>query len=209
MKEDWHNLRYGIEGAFNYLRITEDSNSGYNTSATTENYLFGGIPGQTPSPGYRGHYKGDPGSPVLVANGTPGANVSAFLQSHDDLDVNLWGGRIGPYIEIPFGKQQQFTLSLSGGLALGLINVNESWKQTLTLAGGGGGTYSGGGNDTSLLWGGYVGASANYRIDKHWGIDAGVQFQDLGTYNHSFQGRTAQVDLSQSLFITVGVSYGW
>jgi len=208
VKSDWHNLRYGLEGAFNYMKISESCNSGYNTSATTENYLFGGIPGQTPSPGYRGHYNGDPGSPVLVAGGTPGANVGALLQTHDDFNADLWGGRIGPYIELPFGKQQQFTLALSGGLALGLINANESWKQTLTIAGGSS-TYSGGGNDTSLLWGGYVAVTANYQFDKHWGVEAGVQFQDLGTYDHSFSGRTAQIDLSQSIFFTVGVSYGW
>ena len=210
VKEDWHNLRYGIEGAFNYMKISENSNSGYNTSATTENYLFGGIPGQIPTPGYRGHYNGDPGSPVLVANGTPGANVNAMLQTHDSFDADLFGGRLGPYIELPFGKQEQFTLALSGGLALGVISASESWKQTLILAGGGGSsTTSGGGNDTGLLWGWYVGASANYRIDKHWGIDAGVQFQDLGTYDHSFGGRHAVIDLSQSVFFTVGVSYGW
>ena len=210
VKEDWHHLRYGVEGAFNYMKISVDSTSSYNTSATTENYLFGGIPGRPPSPGYRGHFNGDPGSPVLVAGGTPGANVNALLQTHDNFDADLWGGRLGPYIELPFGKQQQFTLALSGGLALGLIHANESWKQTLTLAGGGGSsTTSGGGNDTSLLWGWYVGASANYRLNEHWGIDAGVQLQDLGTYDHSFSGRTAQIDLSQSVFFTVGVSYGW
>jgi hypothetical protein len=212
VKENWHNLRYGIEGAFNYMKISADSNSGYNTSATTENYLFGGIAGQQPQPGYRGHYNGDPGSPVLFANQTGDPNLTvpnALLQTHDDFNADLWGGRIGPYIELPFGKQQQFTLSLSGGLALGLINANESWKQTLTLAGGGGGTTSGGGSDTSLFWGWYAAVTANYQFDRHWGVAAGVQFQDLGTYDHSFGGRHAQIDLSQSVFLTVGVSYGW
>jgi hypothetical protein len=34
-----------------------------------------------------------------------------------------------------------------------------------------------------------------------------VQFQDLGTYNHNYNGRSAQLDLSQSVFIKVGISF--
>jgi hypothetical protein len=210
VKEDWHNLRYGVEGALNYMKISLNNSSAYNTTATTEYYTFGGIPGQIPTPGHRGTFSGNPGDPVLVAGGTPGSPVNGMLQSQDNFDADLWGGRLGPYIELPFGKQQQFTVSLSGGLAAGLVNANESWKQTLTLAGGGGSsTVTGGGHNFDVLWGWYAGASANYQFSKHWGLDAGVQFQDLGTYNHSFSGRTAQLDLSRSVFVEVGVSYNF
>ena len=135
--------------------------------------------------------------------------TAGTLLSRDDFDADIWGGRFGPYIELPFGKKEQFTIQLSGGLAVGLIHANESWKQTLVLDGGGSSSTSGGGSDTSLLWGWYVGANANYKLDENWGITAGVQFQDLGTYNHSFSGRNAQLDLSRSIFLEVGVSYSF
>jgi hypothetical protein len=210
VKEDWHDLRYGLEFALNYLKFSLNSNSSGRAAVTTESYLFGGIPGQVPLPGYRGGFSGNPGDPVLVAGGTPGADTAGALLSHDDFDADIWGGRLGPYIELPFGKKEQFTILLTGGLAVGLVHANESWKQTLVLDGtGSASTTAGGGSDTGLLWGWYAGATANYKFNEHWGVSAGVQFQDLGIYNHNFGGRTAQLDLSQSVFLEVGVSYSF
>jgi len=210
VRDDWNHLRYGVEGALNYMKISLNNSSASRTAVNTTDYTFGGIPGQIPPPGHRGSFSGNPGDPVLVASGSPGAATAGTLQSQDDFTADVWGGRLGPYVELPFGKQQQFTLALSGGLAVGLINANESWKQTLTLDGGGGsGTTSGGGNNVDVLWGWYAGATANYQFTEHWGLAAGVQFQDLGTYDHSFSGRTAQLDLSQSVFVEIGVSYSF
>ena len=210
VKENWHNMRYGVEFALNYMKFSLDSTTSSRTAVNTESYTFGGIPGQIPSPGYRGGFSGNPGDPVIVAGGTPGANTSGTLLSHDDFDADIWGGRLGPYIEFPFGKKEQFTLLLTVGPAVGLIHANESWKQTLILDGSGStSSASGGGSDTDVLWGWYGGATANYQFNKHWGVDAGVQYQDLGTYSHSFSGRTAQLDLSQSVFLEIGVSYSF
>ena len=209
VKEDWHQLRYGVEGALNYMRVSLSDRSSSHLAVSTENYTFGGIPGQIPSPGHRGSYNGNPGDPVLVAGGTPGADTTGVLQSQDDFSADVWGGRLGPYVEMPFGKKQQFTLALSGGLAVGLINANESWKQTLTLDSGGASTTHGGGSDSQILWGYYASLTANYQLNKHWGADLGVQFQDLGVYDHSFSGRKATLDLSQSVFLEIGISYSF
>jgi len=210
VKDDWHHLRYGVEGALNYMKFSLNTTSSYNAAVATENYTFGGIPGQIPSAGHRGSYSGNPGDPVLYATGTSGPDTTGTLVSHDDFDANIWGGRLGPYVEMPFGKQQQFTLALSGGLAAALIDANESWKQTLTLAGGAGsGTTTGGGNNVDVLWGWYAALTANYQFTEHWGLAGGLQFQDIGTYSHSFHGRIAQLDLSQSLFLELGVSYSF
>jgi hypothetical protein len=48
-----------------------------------------------------------------------------------------------------------------------------------------------------------------YQINERWGVDVGVQFQDLGTYSHDFGGRTAELDLSSSMFIQAGISYSF
>ena len=210
VKQEWNNMRYGLEFALNYMKFSLDSTTSSRTAVSTESYVFGGIPGQMPSPGYRGGFSGNPGDPVLVAGGTPGANTTGTLLSHDDFDADIWGGRFGPYIELPFGKKEQFTILVSVGPAVGLIHANEHWKQTLTLDGSGNSSStSGGGSNTDILWGWYGAATANYQFDKHWGISAGVQYQDLGTYNHSFSGRNAQLDLSQSIFLEIGISYSF
>lgn len=89
-----------------------------------------------------------------------------------------------------------------------LPDANESWKQTLTLAGGGNSSIiSDSGNSFDVFLGCYVGARADCQLSEHWGIAAGVQFQDLATYDHNFSGRNVVVDLSSSWFVTLGLSY--
>ncbi len=210
VKEDWHNMRYGFEVALNYMKLSTSSHGASLTDVLTDNFLFGGIPGQIPLPGHQGGFNGDPGDPVLVVPGIPGLNTTGTLQSHDGFDADIWGARIGPYIQFPFGKKDQFTLSFSGGLALGFINANESWKQTLTLDNAGGAsTISGGGSNFDVLCGWYIDATADYQINERWGLAAGVQYQDLDTYSHNFSGRTAELDLSSSIFFHIGISYNF
>jgi hypothetical protein len=210
VKEDWHNMRYGIEAAFNYTPIDINSTTTFGATASQQTDVYGYTPGTTPpSAPYQGSFKG-PGFVLNVPRtGTSTAVIpNATVTTQDSLDANLWGFRLGPYVEFPFGKKQQFTLSLSAGLAVGLLDANESWKQTVTI-GGGSTTSHGGGEDFSALWGGYAGLNAGYQFTEHWGIAGGVQFQDLGTYNHSFGGRDVSLDLSKSVFFLIGVSYNF
>ena len=70
-------------------------------------------------------------------------------------------------------------------------------------------TTQGGGNSFGVFWGWYAGAQADYQFNKHWGVASGLQFQELGTYTHTFNGRQVSLDLSRSLFVLVGVSYNF
>ena len=80
-----------------------------------------------------------------------------------DFDANIWGFRIGPYIE--YLPSEKWMLHLSGGLALGLIDANASWKETLSVTGGDTTFLKGGGDDLSLLAGFYIGVSAQYKFN--------------------------------------------
>jgi len=40
-------------------------------------------------------------------------------------------------------------------------------------------------------------------------LEAGVQFQDLGLYNHNFGGTSVELDLSKSIFLHAGVSFSF
>ena len=214
VKENWHNMRYGIEGAFNYQPISINNNSTTGATATKQTDTYGYTSGTTPpgynQPGqlpYQGSYNG-PGFLINVPPGTSTAVIpNATVTSQDDFSANLWGFRLGPYLEFPFGKKEQFTLSLSAGLSVGLLEANESWKQTVAIPGNATITTHGGGNDFNVLWGGYASLNADYRLSENWGVIGGVQFQDLGTYNHSFDGRKVSLDLSQSVFFLAGISY--
>ena len=208
IKEDWHHLRYGLEAAINFMPINFNSGGLYSAvSRITDTYGY--TAGTTP-PGapYAGGYQG----PNFVLNVPPINSTTALVPgasflAQQHFDANLWGFRLGPYIEYPLSKK--WSLHLSGGLAVGLLDAEASWKETLNLPSQNPITVAGGGSDTSLLWGYYIGLEAAYQINKDWGVAGGVQFQDLGTYSHNFGGRVAELDLSQSIFIHVGVSYSF
>ena len=210
-KKDWHNLRYGFDSAVNYVPISINNNNTFSATASKQTDIYSYTPGTTPPTApYQGSYQG-PGFVINVpaisssAASVPGATIS----SQDNFDANLFGLHLGPYVEIPFGKKEQFTLSLAGGLAVGLLDANESWKQTVTIPANGSITSNGSGNSFDVLWGWYVGANADYQFSEHWGVAGGVQFQDLGTYDHSFDGRQVSLDLSRSVLVLVGVSYNF
>jgi hypothetical protein len=207
----WHNLRYGLDSAANFVPISINNNNAFSAIASKQTEIYSYTPGTTPpSAPYQGSYQG-PGF-VINVPGSPGATTlypNSTVASQDDFEASLWGFQLGPYVELPLGKKQQFLLSLAGGLALGLLDAKESWKQTANIPGQGPVFSTGSDNAFAMLWGWYVGANVDCQFNEHWGVASGVQFQDLGTYDHSFGGRQVSLDLSQSVLVLVGVSYNF
>jgi len=210
--KDWHNMRYGIEAAINYQSIAMNNNSTSEATASRQTDTYGYTPGTTPpSAPYQGSYNG-PGFLINVPRSGTATTVipNATVSTRDDFSGNLLGFRLGPYLEFPFGsREQQFTLAVSAGLATGLLYADESWQQTVSIPGSASITTKGGGSDFEALWGGYAALTATCQMDEHWCLVGGVQFQDLGKYNHSFDGRKVSLDLSQSVFLVAGLSYSF
>jgi hypothetical protein len=216
MKENWHQLRYGLELAVNWMPVSLNHQGSYAVARTRFTDTYSYTPGTTP-PGYgvpsELPYQGSYAGPNFVINvppissvSTPAASAAFLVQQH--FDANLWGFRVGPYLEMPLSKR--WSLHLSGGLAVGLLDGDASWRETLALPGSPKPvTSQGGGSDTELLWGYYVGLQAAYQINDRWGVEAGVQFQDLGLYDHNFGGRAVELDLSKSIFLHAGISYSF
>jgi len=204
--EDWHDLRLGVEGAVNYLNLATRDNSLFGASLASVTYNF---PVAVPQPGGGVLPYADnntPGQSALQVPGAPGA-YAATIFAQDHFDADLWGARLGPYLELPLTRN--FDLRLSGGLAVGLLNGNESWTQTITPSGGSPVNMSGGGDAFKTLWGYYASLAADWQINKRWAVDGAVQFQDLGKFKHNFGGRQVELDLNRSLFLELGISYSF
>jgi hypothetical protein len=101
-------LRYGIEGALNYLNISFDSDSrhGAGMTRTTDEYPF--TPGTTPPEApYQGSFEG----PGFVIGDTPVSSVTetsrrgATVAGRRDFDADVWGFRLGPYVDIPLAEK--------------------------------------------------------------------------------------------------------
>jgi hypothetical protein len=46
-------------------------------------------------------------------------------------------------------------------------------------------------------------------LSDKWALVDGVQFEDLGTYTQNLNGKQAVLDLSNSIFVTLGLSYSF
>jgi len=201
-------FRFGIEAAVNYLSVGVSETATYTPTVNrmTDAYPF--TPGTTPpsatpaSP-YQGSYNG-PGftigdSPVSSTTVlVPGTLVSDTRR----FDSDIWGFRLGPYVEMPLGEK--FNVAVSGGLAVGILDNTISWSQT-----SGGTTSSATTHESSTMVGAYIGANVRWLFSEHWSAAAGVQWQDIGTYHANAAGRQAELDLSSSVFVLFGVSYSW
>jgi len=210
VKEDWHHLRYGWEAAANYMKISmqSDSSSLVDLVTTTTAYSYQGA--SPPAAPYQGPFAGsgfvlDVPPIYPTTSGAPVVTATAPFTSHDEFTGHLFGFRLGPYLELPVSER--IDVRLGAGVAAGLVYSTDHWKETLTLPSSLTISAAGGGNGLDLLWGGYAGLDASYQFSDHWGLDIGAQFQDLGVFNHSYQGRQVQLDLSRSLFIEAGISY--
>jgi hypothetical protein len=60
-----------------------------------------------------------------------------------------------------------------------------------------------------MLWGGYLSAKVSWQLSKRWSAEGGVQYQCLGTYEHDFGGQMMQLNLTKSMFITIGLGYSF
>ena len=199
---------YGVEVAMNYLHVSLDGNrqSSADISQTTDTYSF--TPGTTPpSAPYQGTFDG----PGFLINASPISSVTgpgtAAITGSQQLDANIWGWRLGPYLDFPVTERVQ--LSLSAGLAMALFDVSGSWAETTTITGQGPASSSGAGSDTSFQWGAYVGLNAAWQFAPLWSAVVGVQYQYLDVYEDTLGGRAVELDLNQSVGVTFGVSYSF
>jgi hypothetical protein len=198
-------LRFGVEAAVNYLSLSLEDHNTFSVNGTRQvnayPFTSGTTPPEaTPANPYQGSFNG-PGFVIDTnfTSRTESVSAATGTGSHR-LDADLWGFRLGPYAEFPLG--QDFRVSLGVGLALGIVNADVSWREMVGTT-----SFSGSGHDEDLLLGGYVSANIAWDFAERWSAVAGVQYQHLGTYQHAFGGRQVELDLSSSIFVTVGLGF--
>lgn len=207
-------FRYGFEAAANYLNIGMKANRPYSLRGpiTTDHYpypLTSTPPGATSDDPYQGSWEG-PNFVVGIepVSSTTSEGTVGTVTGSRSLDADLWGGRVGPYLE--YYLNDNVSVSLSGGLAVGWVDTSVAWNETIAFTGDGSLQPDiGSGSDQELLWGFYLAANANWRLSERWSAVGSLQYQNLGTYERTFGTRKASLDLSSSLFINLGLSYNF
>jgi hypothetical protein len=204
------NMRYGIESAINYAKISlSASGSGTGDIVQTTNAFAFNSGTTPPTAPYQGTFNGPGfliGSSPVSSSSTIMAGAADIMTTHR-LNANIWGIKLGPYLEFPV--DERVDLSISGGLAVALLDASASWTETVNLTGSGTLRASGGGRDLGFLCGGYIVATLSWQLSEHWDAEAGGQYQYLGVYRHSFGGSQVELDFSKSIFVTFGISYSF
>jgi hypothetical protein len=207
-KESW---RGGLEGAFGYTYVHVHDAGTRSASVTRVDDTYSFPPGtEVPSAGYQGHKSEPPNAPVLVdspSRSTTDVEQGASITGSRDFSADLFSFRFGPYVEIPLSKSIAFTLS--GGFALVYVNSEFSFNETVTIPGVGSVEHHASGSGTGWLPGAYVAGNFSVALSDSWAFVAGAQFQDVGQYTQTLSGKQATLDLSKSIFVTVGLSYSF
>jgi len=201
----WH---WGVAAAASWtgINISDNRTLFGNVMATTDGYsLNGSIPPLAP-------YTGTVLGPGMLLQASPWdfhsvvnqANAAQIIGSRK-IDANLYGLRLGPYLELPICKY--FSFEVGGGLSVGLLSSDFSYNDSVTISGLPAQTHAGSGSDFGALVGGYVDAQADVHLTRHFSLTGGVEFNALGTFDQTVGNQTAHLDLSRSIYITGGISY--
>ena len=202
--------RAGLEGVFGYTDLTVEDNGAYITEVSQIADSFS-VPvsssGQyLPPPSRTATFDG-PGSVISSSPSRTTSSAQGQVTGNRRFRADLFGFRFGPYFELPIGKKAAF--DLSGGLALMYVSSDFSFNESIAVAGLS--SYDSAASGSHQQWrvGGYAAGAFSYAITSRWSAFAGAQFQDLGKYTHTEGSRQAVLDLTQAIFVTIGLSYSF
>jgi hypothetical protein len=204
-------LTYGFEIAGNYMNLSLRNTQilGAKVHRVTDSYDF--TPGTTPPTATSdAPYQGSYGGPGFVVGSTPSSSTSsdttsALIVGSRQVDADVFGGRIGPNLELPLGRK--FKIGASGGFACAFIDEDVSWSETIMMGGAQGNTLKGHGSASGFDVGFYLEGLATYEINDRWDIVGGVQYQYLDNFRSTIDGRGVELHFSNSLMMTIGLGF--
>ncbi len=195
---------FSVELAFGYNRLEVTDNSSHPVSATvtTDSFPLGAV--IPPFAPYGGTFSG-PGA-LLGATPTRATSLaSGSISGSRSTDADIYCFRLGPVFTLPAGKKVH--LELATGLAVAVVDNQFRYSETLTVSGISE-TRSGSGGGTDAIFGPYVRGAISYALSPSWRVFAGVQYQPMtDTVNQSAGGSAVELDFSQAIYATTGLSF--
>jgi len=182
------------------------------TRTDAYNYVDGTTPpdasgGVSYNQTFSGPFSGTAG--FVLSNSIAGTLFStniAAISGQYNFRADVFGFRLGPYLEYQLGKRT--FLALSAGFAMTVVNAEASWNELATTTSGTA-TRGARGSATGTMWGGYVGLNISHQLSRRWSVTGGVQWQDLSDFTQDVGAKQAVLELSGSVFVTIGLSYSF
>jgi hypothetical protein len=192
--------QWGVKVAFGFTPISIQDHAPINASSEsiTDAYALNGV--VPPLAPYSGSFNG-PGPVISSQPISRTASTSELLiNGSHTLDASLYDLRLGPSFNIPLFKR--LSLQAGGGLALGMMDSEFSFTE-ITPAG----TVSGKSDHVGLLLGAYAEVGFAYQLCHCASLFTGAQFQYLGDFNQTADGRNARLDIGQTIFYEFGLQW--
>ncbi len=200
-KQSWGT--WGIEGAFGYtdLSIQDHSLVLGQAGVITDTYALGGL--VVPPAPYAGSYAG----PGMLLGDTPTRSQSIDpageqVMGSRELDGTLYCLRVGPYAR--FALVKRLSLQLGAGLAVGIVDSEFRFTETVSSATATLASRSGADSKTDVLAGAYVDARFAYRLCSCAEVFVGAQYQYLPDFEQQAAGKKAHLDLGETAFVNAG-----
>lgn len=217
------NLRWGIEGAFGWNDLSAKDNralAGTLVLVTDTYSLNGNIPPAAPAT-YLGNAAGpgplidDTAVPPRTTTTTPGG---ATVTGERKLEASLLALKLGPHVEWRPSPESRWGLGLNAGFAMAMVDSTFSFSESVNIPTMGAVLQPGlsatqarsaSGHTTDILFGGYVGLSASYRMTDRLSLTGGGQYQNVGTFSQTVAGKQAEIGLGNAILVTLGLRYSF
>lgn len=206
----------GLGVGFAYARLDLSDSSPQWGDSTLAKTTFGfpegvdQVPGN-PSAGNYGRKEGGGGVPVIIAEAQAVSSTRLIngqaITGNREFQANLYRFRLGPWVDYQLSKD--ITLSFSGGFALAYVESDFKFDETVTVGNLTPVSHRGNGSQSAWMPGGYVAGNLAVALSEKWSAFGGIEFQSLGRYSHTVNGKEAVLDLTKSLYATLGVSYSF
>ncbi len=206
----WKHARVGWELGFGLLPISLKDNRSMSASITSTLYTFNTANQNNapiPAAPYQGGFNRQPGDWTIP--GTPLPNTQqqttgGIVSGTRELDEMLYTLRLGP--NFYWDLTEDFGMSLGGGPAVGLVNGNYKYNETITTGGVGAGN-SGSFGTTQVIYGGYVNGTLMYHVLDNADFYLSAQYMPLGNASFSNGGRSAELNLGGQVYVSLGINW--
>jgi hypothetical protein len=157
-----------------------------------------------------GSYTGTEAGPGAKLNASAteeagGPTVPGTLTGTRTLDVTLYNFRFGPTLH--WELHPRIAVAVSVGGAMGVINGELRFDESVMLSGGRQPNNRGSFSDTELVYGGYLAGKLMYHAVKNGDFYIGAQYMPLGSATFSGGGREAKLNMSGGIYISAGINW--
>ncbi len=206
----------GFKFAFNYLNINITDRHVVSPSVRrlTDTYSLGGIlPPAGGSPWqYAATFDQGLNGPAPIIDDHPvtrdfSFNGSANISGHRTIDDDIFGFKIGPWIEIPLTRRISF--QTGGGIAWGISSGNFRFHEIATLPDSSTRTLNGSNDSVDAFVGGYIDAGFNLGLTKHLGLFLQGEYQHLSDFSQRTGNHSVTLDLGQTWSLNTGIIFSF